>query len=70
MTLRSYEPCPRCGRLHVPSEYKPQPQRFDPKINEGVPIAPDDVQCPCGATLRHSVPFFKVNASGWVWRIL
>lgn len=63
------EPCPRCGMMYAAGEYKPQPSR-KPETLKGMPFAPDDIDCQCGAKLRHSVPMFKVNASGWYWKIL
>lgn len=62
-------PCPRCGKQHEPSEYKPQPQR-QRVGSRGIPHAPDDVQCECGAVLRHVVPLFCVDVFGWHWKIL
>jgi hypothetical protein len=63
------EPCPRCGKEHTHSEYKPQPDRKLP-WQKGMPSAPDDIKCDCGALLRHIVPFFKMTKSGWMWKIL
>lgn len=54
-------PCPACGTMHRCSDYRTQ--------SDGR-ICPDTVKCTCGVTLRHCVPIFKPNASGWIWRIV
>lgn len=78
-------PCPRCKRMHACGEYIPRPElatkplgKVVPKVSEkygkevrsGTPFAPPDIQCECGATLRHTVPLFAVGPYGWHWRIL
>lgn len=62
-------PCPRCGEEHERGQYVERLELALPN-SKGKPYAPPDVQCDCGALLRHSVPVMKVNATGWVWRIL
>lgn len=62
------EPCPRCGMMHLAGEYVARPDLQNDQ--KGMPHCPPDVQCTCGALLRHSVPLFKISKSGWVWRIL
>lgn len=57
------EVCPRCTASHERGEYEPR--------NDGSnAIAPHDVVCSCGLTLRWSVPVFKTTQSGYVLRIL
>lgn len=60
------EPCPYCGRLHECGGYIERPDLTKP--GSGMAYAPADKQCECGALLRHSVPLFKMSATGWVWR--
>jgi hypothetical protein len=61
-------PCPRCGKQHAAGPFQAQPDRK--KANDdGMPYAPDDVQCDCGAVLRHTVPLFVTTSQGWEWRI-
>lgn len=82
MSVGQEMPCPRCGKMHVVGEYVPHPERATKplgkvmpnvsrihgvEVREGTPFGPDDVQCDCGATLRHTVPIF---GSGSHWRIL
>lgn len=62
-------PCPRCGKYHEASEYVKRPELKKSK-ESGIPLAPLDIECDCGAKLRHTVPLFKVTANGWRWRIL
>lgn len=60
------EPCPRCGVLHERGPYVQQ----EHEANGGaIPVGPNDVLCSCGATLRFTVPLFRVNESGWIWVI-
>lgn len=69
-------PCPRCSKLHRAGPYVARPDLKQPAVNEiaysaaGVPHCPADVDCDCGAKLRHSVPLFAVGPYGWHWRIL
>lgn len=78
-------PCPRCGKMHERGEYVPRPEcatkplgkvmeksskKWGFEVRENTPIGPKDVQCDCGATLRHTVPIFCVSIYGWHWRIL
>ncbi len=62
------EPCPRCKKLHAAGKYVARPDLREE--GKGMPYNAPDVTCSCGAVLRCSVPLFKVNASGWVWRIV
>jgi hypothetical protein len=71
-------PCPRCGAMHQRGEYGPRPElatrplgkEIRPGVRSGTPYAPPDMQCPCGAVLRHTAPIFAVDPYGWHWRIL
>jgi hypothetical protein len=63
------ERCPRCGKVHMMGPYGPRPELRVPD-SKGMPYAPPDVQCDCGAVLRVQTPIFKVTASGWNWKIL
>lgn len=62
-------PCPRCGKQN---EVGPYVQRPDLRKDDrrGMPLAPEDVVCECGAVLRHSVPLFKVTSTGWLWQMI
>jgi len=72
MNLNHCEPCPNCQRMHAAKQY--ERRQADQHDNTSSPDAivfnPPDVACPCGATLRYSVPLFKISAEGWVWRII
>lgn len=83
--MKNEEPCPRCKKMHERSDYIPRPElatkplgkiiesaskKQGVEVREGCPYAPLDVECECGATLRHTVPIFRVTNSGWYWRIL
>jgi hypothetical protein len=54
------EHCPNCKQAHS----KGKTQVFD-NIHQT-----PDILCPCGNTLRWSVPVFKTTESGWVLRNL
>lgn len=54
----TYPKCPVCGTPHKAGEYKDQ----------GGYWRPDDVACPCGAILRHTVPLFMPNSYGYIWK--
>ncbi len=73
-------PCPRCKKKHPKGKYVPRPELAKKPLGEkvlrvvdgvevrsGTPFAPPDVQCDCGATLRHIVPIFAVDPYGWRW---
>lgn len=62
------EPCPNCQCPHARGEYIDRPDLQKP--GGDVPSCPPDVGCPCGATLRHTVPFFRTPAQGWAWKIV
>jgi hypothetical protein len=76
-------PCPRCKKMHKKGPYVPRPELAKKPLGDvipnspsgqevryGTPIGPADVQCECGANLRHTVPIFCVDIYGWHWRIL
>ena len=65
--MRETGNCPHCGRTHELGEYGPRPE-LKKNNRAGIPCAPPDVQCECGATLRMCVPVFKANATGWYWK--
>ncbi len=62
-------PCPRCGVEHAVGDYVERPDLQKPG-QKGVPCAPPDVDCQCGARLRQMVPIFAVGPYGWRWKIL
>ncbi len=62
------EKCPNCGAVHARGDYGPRPDLNGP--SGGTVWVPPDVNCPCGAVLRLTVPVMKTNASGWVWKIV
>ena len=51
-------PCPVCQCAHARGPYKDGP--------DGA-CAPGPIACPCGATLKHVVPFFASGPYGWKW---
>lgn len=57
------EQCPKCGQKHQVGPY------FRHEEEGKIYYAPNDVTCSCGLTLRWTVPFFKVTASGYVLRV-
>jgi hypothetical protein len=61
-------PCPKCGTEHAKGNYGPRPDLR--KEGKGMPHAPADVSCICGAVLRHTVPLFATGPYGWHWRIV
>lgn len=78
-------PCPRCKKLHERGDYVPRPElarkplgkvleastkKYGVEVRSGTPLGPLDVDCECGAKLRHVVPLFAVNPYGWRWEIL
>lgn len=85
MAANESMPCPRCGKMHEKGEYVPRPElakqplgkvmegaskTYGVEVRSGTPVCPADVECECGATLRHTVPIFIVGVYGWHWRIL
>lgn len=64
---RPVEPCPHCGVMHTVGNYIARPE-LRKEGQTGTPWNAPDVQCPCGALLRATVPICKVNASGYVWK--
>ena len=63
-------PCPRCKTMHAKGKYAPLGKPMRSGVLSGTPYAPQDVDCQCGAKLRHVVPIFKVDPYGWHWKIL
>lgn len=85
MSANEQMPCPRCKKMHAKGEYVPRPElatkplgrimeaaskRYGIEVRAGTPVAPNDVQCDCGAKLRHVVPIFAVDPYGWRWEIM
>lgn len=64
------EKCPKCQREHKRGPYYRQhdPKKVKPDNREGICACPNDVDCPCGLTLRWTVPIFKVTSSGYLLR--
>lgn len=57
------EACPKCGRIHEVGPYMKQE-----KTEKGQVVAPNDIDCPCGLTLRWVVPIIRVTNSGYLLR--
>lgn len=62
-------PCPACKRMHPVGEHKRQLGAMYGKPGKII-YSPDDVECPCGMRLRHTVPIFFISPHGWCWRII
>lgn len=64
--------CPNCQREHPKGEYEGrQSDEHDIQHQPGTTVfCPPDVPCPCGATLRYTVPLFRTTELGWHWRII
>lgn len=61
MPSSAVEKCPKCERQYPAPGSK---DYFKHKEGDKVCYSPNDVDCPCGLTLRWIVPIFKETASG------
>lgn len=60
-------PCPACEQMHAAGPHGPCGRLAK---TGGEYHNPPDVQCPCGMTIRYTVPIFLTHPNGWEWRIV